>query len=106
MIHGARRAVMIGMGPLLLLFARVSAMQPAQLESLHVHDNTSRRKQQPGSKAEDPHPTNELIPTSWWIAGLVASAALATAVLSPMLGLPAYEPLVAVAMCVPSSLPC
>lgn len=47
---------------------------------------------------DDPHPPSQQIPTYWWLAGLVASAALATAVLSPMLHLPPYEPLVAVAM--------
>ena len=49
-------------------------------------------------ETEDPNPIGDQIPTSWWVSGLVASAALATAVLSPMLHLPVYEPVVAVVL--------
>jgi len=38
------------------------------------------------------------IPTWVWIAGLVASAALCTAVLSPMLHMSPYQPVVAVVL--------
>ena len=47
----------------------------------------------------DPCPPNSRIPTSWWVAGLVGSAALVTGVLAPMLHLPIYEPLAAVGLC-------
>ena len=57
-----------------------------------------QQSQQSSADQQDPHPPSELIPTSWWTGGLVASAVLAMAILSPMLGLPAYEPLVAVIM--------
>ncbi|KAK9823302.1 hypothetical protein WJX72_001775 [[Myrmecia] bisecta] len=46
----------------------------------------------------DPCPSENRIPASWWMAGLAASAVLCTGVLSPMLGLPVYEPLAAVVM--------
>ena len=38
------------------------------------------------------------IPTSWWVGGLAAAAVLATAILCPMMDMPAYEPLAAVVL--------
>ena len=43
----------------------------------------------------DGNPACHRIPGSWWLAGLGASAALCTAVLSPLFGMPLYQPLVA-----------
>ena len=40
------------------------------------------------------------IPTWWWVGGLCVSAVFCTCVLSPMLGLPAYEPLAAIILAV------
>jgi len=38
------------------------------------------------------------IPSAWWVGGLAASTALCTGVLSPMFGLPLWQPLIAVAV--------
>lgn len=46
----------------------------------------------------DGNPACHRIPGSWWLAGLGASAAVCTAVLSPMFGMPLYQPLVALVL--------
>ncbi|KAK9866588.1 hypothetical protein WJX84_002121 [Apatococcus fuscideae] len=57
------------------------------------NEKSNRALQQ---ETEDPCPPENRVPTYWWVAGLVASAAFCTAVLVPMMGMPLYEPLAAV----------
>ena len=43
-------------------------------------------------------PPDERIPPTWWLGGLGACAVFCTAVLSPLMSLPAYEPAAAVVL--------
>ena len=43
-------------------------------------------------------PPDERIPPVWWLGGLGACAVFCTAVLSPLMSLPAYEPAAAVVL--------
>lgn len=53
------------------------------------------RSTEGGEEEEDPCPPSGRVPRSWWVGGLAASSIACTAILSGMLGLPAYEPLAA-----------
>jgi purine-cytosine permease-like protein len=44
------------------------------------------------------HAAQELVPRMWWVGGLVCSAVLCTATISPLYGLPWWQPFVAVAV--------
>ena len=61
--------------------------------SLHQH---CRRDAKSLAAPEEPY--CKPIPTSWWVGGLAAAAVLATAILCPMMDMPAYEPLAAVVL--------
>ena len=43
-------------------------------------------------------PPSQLVPTSWWLAGVVGATALCAAVVSPLFGIPPYQIVVAVAL--------
>ncbi|KAK9800344.1 hypothetical protein WJX73_006522 [Symbiochloris irregularis] len=87
-------AIMLGDSLSSLGMLGVSTTKSA-LRSWMAQRRAGAQQQQQGDKAED---SSHGIPTIWWIGGLGASAAIATAVLSPMLHLPAYEPIIAVLM--------
>lgn len=44
----------------------------------------------------DPAPPNQLVPQSWWIWGLIVSSIFCIAVVTPLCGMPIYEPAIAV----------
>eukprot|EP01116_Phalansterium_solitarium_P003425 TRINITY_DN1424_c0_g1_i1.p1 TRINITY_DN1424_c0_g1~~TRINITY_DN1424_c0_g1_i1.p1 ORF type:complete len:663 (-),score=185.50 TRINITY_DN1424_c0_g1_i1:463-2451(-) len=45
---------------------------------------------------EDPAPADQQVPLLWWTSGLVVSSVACVAVVSPLFGMPFYEPLIAV----------
>lgn len=48
----------------------------------------------------DTTPSSTQVPTSFWVVGLIASIALCTAIMSPIMHMPVYEPIAASALAV------
>ena len=68
------------------------------VESRFLARGTSAPRRGAAGESLEYCPPDERIPPTWWLGGLGACAVFCTAVLSPLMSLPAYEPAAAVVL--------